>query len=246
MEQNKVRMINYGNVIEIIIPSTITGEKKKEIVNIVNGLGNQFFYSINTDNKKSDFIDYIDVIDYLDTNSNRIFEAREKDLDLDVLREISGFNVMKGNSEENVELFAFSKKTKLDDGHKTLKGFNLKKGIYINLVEAMNALTSDFYSKDEILFTKESIETDYYTFMDAVMMKCRDDSSFLYGKEYKNRQIRGYNEMEKLYKNIPHSNFKGIELTKGMYVRKKTLEEILHDYKIKRNLDNKKISELKK
>ena len=100
----------------------------------------------------------------------------------------------------------------------------------------------DQYGKNTTFaFVSESGEyLDFYEVINKIMAACRNEGALRYGREYKDTNIGSYEDLEKQYDGR-RGLFKGIELTKGLYVRRDILIEELKKYRVavtKENIDN--------
>ena len=95
--------------------------------------------------------------------------------------------------------------------------------------------------KNNLAFVDEKGEyLNFYEVINEIMAACRREGALRYGKEYKGSTFDSYEEVESQYTG-ERGLFKGIELTKGLYVRRDVLIDELNKYRVaiaKENIEN--------
>ena len=197
-------------------------------------------------NPEDDAIE-LDEMTYLDENTNYMSGIKITYINTDLINKMSGLAVIKEPKTGRLNIYGYehddsnlSGKKVIDDNDKKIES-----GYYVNLNEYIGILThgieEQYGENSNLAFVDEKGEyLNFYEVINEIMAACRREGALRYGKEYKGSTFDSYEEVESQYTG-ERGLFKGIELTKGLYVRRDVLIDELNKYRVaiaKENIEN--------
>lgn len=189
----------------------------------------------------------LDEMSYLDDKSNYMSGIKITYINTDLINQMNGLAVIREPRTGRINIYGYEHEDINLAGKKVIENSesNIESGYYVNLSEYVGILAhgiEEQYGEDSN-FAFVNDEGEYLNFYDVInniMATCRSEGALRYGKEYKDTSFDSYEELEQQYTGN-RGVFKGIELTKGLYVRRDILIDELNKYRVaitKENIDN--------
>ena len=189
----------------------------------------------------------LDEMEYLDDKTNYMSGIKITYINTDLINHMNGLAVIREPKSGRINIYGYENEDINLSGKKVIEAADSKieSGYYVNLSEYIGILAhgiEDQYGSDSnFAFVDENGEyLNFYDVINNIMATCRLEGALRYGREYKDTSFDSYEELEEQYtgnKGI----FKGVELTKGLYVRRDILIDELNKYRVaitKENIDN--------
>ena len=189
----------------------------------------------------------LDEMSYLDDKTNYMSGIKITYINTDIINHMNGLAVIKEPRSGRINIYGYENDDINLAGKKVIENSanTIESGYYVNLSEYIGILAhgieDQYGNNSNFAFVNE--QGDYLNFYDVInniMATCRNEGALRYGKEYKDANIGSYEELENQYTGSK-GVFKGIELTKGLYVRRDILIDELNKYRVaitKENIDN--------
>ena len=189
----------------------------------------------------------LDEMSYLDDKSNYMSGIKITYINTDLINQMNGLAVIREPRTGRINIYGYEHEDINLAGKKVIENSESKieSGYYVNLSEYVGILahgTEEQYGEDSnFAFVNEDGEyLNFYDVINNIMATCRSEGALRYGKEYKDTSFDSYEELEQQYTGN-RGIFKGVELTKGLYVRRDILIDELNKYRVaitKENIDN--------
>ena len=189
----------------------------------------------------------LDEMSYLDDKTNYMSGIKITYINTDIINHMNGLAVIREPRSGRINIYGYENDDINLAGKKVIENSanTIESGYYVNLSEYIGILAhgieDQYGNNSNFAFVNE--QGDYLNFYDVInniMATCRNEGALRYGKEYKEANIGSYEELENQYTGSK-GMFKGIELTKGLYVRRDILIDELNKYRVaitKENIDN--------
>ena len=189
----------------------------------------------------------LDEMSYLDDKTNYMSGIKITYINTDIINHMNGLAVIREPRSGRINIYGYENDDINLAGKKVIENSanTIESGYYVNLSEYIGILAhgieDQYGNNSNFAFVNE--KGDYLNFYDVInniMATCRNEGALRYGKEYKEANIGSYEELENQYTGSK-GVFKGIELTKGLYVRRDILIDELNKYRVaitKENIDN--------
>ena len=189
----------------------------------------------------------LDEMSYLDDKTNYMSGIKITYINTDIINHMNGLAVIREPRSGRINIYGYENDDINLAGKKVIENSanTIESGYYVNLSEYIGILAhgieDQYGNNSNFAFVNE--QGDYLNFYDVInniMATCRNEGALRYGKEYKEANIGSYEELENQYTGSK-GVFKGIELTKGLYVRRDILIDELNKYRVaitKENIDN--------